>query len=72
MTAPTSPDSRCSTFEKIEELSQKILYKDAAARLVDKGEDSKAVVRVIERLREAIVSYQVGDRCASGSNITYQ
>lgn len=29
------------------------------ARFADKGEDSKTVARLIERLREAIVCYQV-------------
>ena len=68
MTVPMSPDSRCSTFEKIEDLSKKMLAKSAVARFVDKGEDSKAVARLIERLREAIVCYQVCDCCATGSN----
>ena len=68
MTAPTSPDSRCSTLEKIEELSEKMLSKSTIARFVDKGEDSKAVAKLIERLREAIVCYQVGECCAPGSS----
>lgn len=69
MIAPAAPDSHCSTFKKVEELSQKILAKGAIARFVDKGEDSKVVARLIERLREAIMCYQVsGDwACPSGA-----
>ena len=63
MTVVSVPDDRCSTFEKIEELSRKLSAKSAIARLVDKGEDSKTVARLIERLREAIICYQVGSCC---------
>ena len=63
MTALSIPNSCCSTFEKIEELSQKLLAKSTITRLVDKGEDSKTVARLIERLREAIICYQVGGCC---------
>jgi len=63
MTTSTAPNVRCSTFGKIEELSQKLLAKGTIARFADKGEDSKVVARLIERLREAIVCYQVGDYC---------
>ena len=62
---PTTPDRFCSTFKKIEELSQKVLAKSTIARFADKGEDSKIVAKLIERLREAIVCYQVGNYCAS-------
>ena len=68
-TTPTAPDCHCSTFEKIEELSNKLLAKSTVARFVDKGEDSKVVARLIERLREAIVSYQVGNRWTPASKI---
>jgi len=59
--ATTASDFRCSAFEKIEELSLELLAKNGIARFADKGEDSKVVARLIERLREAIVCYQVGD-----------
>ena len=39
-TAPTSPDRRCSTFQKNEEISQKILAKSFTTRFADEGEDS--------------------------------
>ena len=68
MTPPNPTNGRCSTFEKIEELSKKLLAKSAVTRLTDKGEDSKVVARLIERLREAIVCYQVGKYCASVSS----
>ena len=37
-----------------------MLEKSAVSRFVDKGEDAKVVTKLIERLREAIVCYQVG------------
>lgn len=52
---------RSSTFKEIEHFSKKLLAKNVIARLADKGEDSKVVTRLIERLREAIFCYQVGD-----------
>ena len=51
-----------SAFKDIEELSQKLSAKSAIARFADKGEDSKVVVGLVERLREAIVCYQVGEK----------
>lgn len=55
----------CSTFETIEELSQKMLAKGDITRFVDKEEDSKTVARLVERLRQAIVCYQAsGDHAA--------
>lgn len=61
MAVVTAPDDRCRTFKQIEELSQKMLAKRAITRFADKGEDSKVVAKLIERLREAIVFYQVGN-----------
>ena len=69
ITPSTAPDRRCSTFKKIEELSQKLLAKGVIARFADKAEDSKIVARLIERLREAIVCYQVGNYCASALSV---
>jgi len=48
-----------SVLEDIEKRSRALLEKGAAARFVDKGEDSAEVTRLIERLREAITHYQV-------------
>ena len=36
-----------------------MLEKSAISRFADKGEDAKTVTKLIERLREAIVCYQV-------------
>jgi len=60
-TSPNSLNGHRSTFQKIDELSQKLLDKGTIARFADKGEDSKVVARLIERLREAVVCYQVSD-----------
>ena len=48
-------------LEEIEKRSQELLAKGIAARFIDKGEDSKEVAGLIERLREAITNYQVGE-----------
>ena len=69
VTAWTAPDHFCSTFQKIEELSQKLLAKGSITRFADKGEDTKIVAKLIERLREAIVCYQVGNYCVSALSI---
>ena len=46
-------------LEEIEKRSQGLLSKGIAARFIDKGEDSKEVVRPVEELRDAINYYQV-------------
>ena len=61
MIASTTPNDCYRTFEKIEEISQKLLDKGTIARFMDKGEDSNTVARLIERLREAIVCYQASE-----------
>ena len=65
----TAHNGRCSTFKQIEEFSQKLLAKSAIVRFADKGEDSKVVAKLIERLREAIVCYQVCNCSPSVSSI---
>jgi hypothetical protein len=70
MIASTTPNDRYRTFAKIEEISQKLLAKGSIARFVDKGEDSNTVAKLIERLREAILFYQVSeDRTSVPSTI---
>jgi len=60
ITRPAHPYQRPrSELEEIEKRSQALLAKGGAARFVDKGEDSKEVAGLIERLREAIIHYQV-------------
>ena len=56
---PTHVNGLLSTLEEIGRRSGALLEKGIAARFVDKGEDSKEVARLIERLREAIIHYQV-------------
>jgi hypothetical protein len=58
----TIPNGHRSAFKAIEEMSQKMLTKSAIARFADKGEDFKVVVGLVERLREAIICYQVGEQ----------
>jgi len=48
-------------LEEIEKRSQELLDKNKAALFVDKRRDSGEVVRLIERLREAISHYQVSE-----------
>ena len=65
------------TLEEIGKRSQALLEKGAAAQFLDKGEDSGEVARLIERLREAIMHYQVGenwiaDRALLTWNIRYR
>ena len=57
-----------SALEEIERRSRALLEKGIAARFVDKGEDSKEVARLIERLREAITHYQVSECYSIASN----
>jgi len=45
----------------IEKRSQALLGKGKTARLLDKTQDSSAVVKLIEELRQAILIYQVGN-----------
>ena len=48
-----------SALEDIEKRSRVLLEKRAVAQLVEKGEDSAEVARLVERLREAVTHYQV-------------
>ena len=60
-----------SALEEIEKRSHALLKKGGTARLVDKGEDSVEVTRLIERLREAITHYQVGENYVVASNTAH-
>jgi hypothetical protein len=59
LTTSTLVNGLRSALEEIEKRSRALLEKHVAARFVDKGEDSKEVARLIERLRETITHYQV-------------
>ena len=58
-------------LEEIEKRSQALLEKGKTARFVDKGRDSGEVVKLVERLRDAITRYQVSEDRFVGSNGTY-
>ena len=58
---PALIDRLFSTLAEIERRSQELLAKGTAARFVDKAGDSGEVAKLIERLREAIVHYQVSE-----------
>ena len=58
---PTLP----SSLEDIERQSQALLGKGKIARVLDKSQDSGAVINLIEQLRRAILVYQVGSRLPS-------
>jgi len=48
-----------SALEYIKNQSRELLAKGPAVRFLDKGADSGEVVKLVERLREAITQYQV-------------
>jgi len=55
----TLTNSLLSVLEEIEKRSQTLLEKGKVARFVDKGRDSREVVKLVERLRDTITHYQV-------------
>jgi len=48
-------------LEEIEKRSQLLLEKGKVALFVDKGGDSGEVVKLVERLRDAMTRYQVSE-----------
>jgi hypothetical protein len=50
----------CRSFDDIKKQSQALLGKGKVAQILDKAQDSQAVVRLIEQLRQAVLIYQVG------------
>ena len=65
---PTLVNGVLSTLEGIERRSRVLLEKGTGARFLDKGEDSKEVAGLVERLREAITHYQVSRNCLAPSS----
>jgi len=55
----TLVNSPLSVLEEIEKRSQALLEKGKVARFVNKGRDSREVVKLVEQLRDAITRYQV-------------
>jgi hypothetical protein len=47
-------------LEDIERQSQALLPKGKVARILDKTQDSQAIIKLVEDLRQAILIYQVG------------
>ena len=58
-------------LEEIEKRAQELVEKGVAARFVDKGGDSREVAGLIERLREAIVHYQVSKNCLVSTSMIH-
>ena len=67
--APANPLH--SALEEIEKKSQALLKKGKTARFVDKGRDAGEVVKLVERLRDAITRYQVSRGRFVAPNATY-
>jgi len=59
LAAPINPLH--SVLKEIEERSEVLLAKGESARFVDKRRDSGEVVKLVERLRDAITRYQVSE-----------
>jgi len=57
----TLANSPLRVLGEIEKRSQALLEKGRAARFLDKGRDSGEVVKLVERLRDAITRYQVSE-----------
>ena len=57
-------------MEEIERQSQELLAKSTAVRFVDKAGDSGEVVKLVERLGEAITHYQVSENLFVAPNAT--
>ena len=72
LTTQTFVNNLRSTLEEIEKRAQELLAKGTAARFVDKGSDSGEVVRLVERLREAITHYQVSKNCLIATSMTHK
>lgn len=49
------------SLEGIEKRSRRLLDKGKGARVLDKRQDSGAIVKLVEELRQAILLYQVGN-----------
>jgi len=48
-------------LEEVEKRSNELVEKGKAARFIDKGRDSGEVVKLVERLRDAVTHYQVSE-----------
>ena len=66
------PDGRRSALKEIEERSLELLKRGRVARFVGKAGDSEKVAGLIERLREAIINYQVSENCSVASSMAHR
>jgi hypothetical protein len=64
-------DGLRSALKEIEKRSRDLLAKGTVARFADKDADSREVARLVERLREAIIHYQVSENCFFASSIPH-
>ena len=71
LTTKTFVNGLHSALEEIEKRAQKLMEKGAAARFIDKGGDSREVVGLVERLREANVHYQVSKKCLVSTSMIH-
>jgi hypothetical protein len=71
LTAPTLANDLRSALQEIEKRSRDLLAKGMAARFVDKDADSREVARLVERLREAVIHYQVNEDYSIVSSIPH-
>jgi len=60
-----------SALENIEKRSQELLAEGTTARFLDKRADSGEVVKLVERLREALANYQVSENCFVASGMAH-
>ena len=72
-TTPTIANGLHSALQEIERRSRALMNgRSAAARFLDKESDSAEVVKIIERLREAIAHYQVSESCLVMPSVTHE
>ena len=65
----TLANGLCSALGKIEKESHELWANAVVAQFKDIGADSEEVIKLIERLREAVVHYQVSENWIEGRNL---
>jgi hypothetical protein len=58
----------CSSLEEIRKRSVSLSEKGKVSRVLDKSRDSGEVIRLVEKLRQAILIYQVSAGCCQNRN----
>ena len=72
LTTPALVNGLGSALEEVEKRARELLAKGTKAGFVDKGGDSKEVVGLVERLREAITHYQVSENRLVATRMTHR